>query len=970
MQKQYFPVTAMQHRDKISPNKPIEQPLSSHQSSNHHKTNKSQFKTKEAFKPNNVPLASFEPVRHSQLQSHLMKPTRQTDLLRVETVPFNDTPERQKRATPNPMSHVRIEHSRSRSQPLQWHHSSRIDHSYHPRNSPSYPLNLNQKEFKEYRTNPLITREDLKHRSNVPLKTQEWLTQKVEAVIRRDNQRPINYIDNNLTSSYHSNPQYFLDRNQVENRFMRDPFHSKNINATNHSRDLLYQHPDDFYLDYELDRRLYSRERYPYFHSHPNHFRPRRFLQPQNEFNHPLRKTYYHDRFHPLEHRDPYQNKIYDQPYTHIYPLKPNPYKKNPVWKDNPQFKPQLPNSNHNEKLFESAKQVSKQEHPEIISKGPKSQKNNVSQENLNSLQQDQPSDSRLSINTKRNIFNPVVVSEKKFKYEKSTEPIKRIPTPESQSRQIQNIQLRDQITEKEANHTKKEDLKKKGSISSSSLKIKLQKKGIKKTQTSCKPYKKNISKEFKIRIQNQGVTIQENTQTSPSCNLQNNLNVQIRNQGIRIIQEKKSNKSEQIRKQIPMEALFIQSPSSKSNIMQKPVDQEILSHDSQIHIMPKLNENQESNARDLTKQKITTSPKKDFPIPKIRQPITIKEKIKTTSNKKIESKEQIENKKEIKVKHKSTQTDNHAMANFMSKYNTGKMQIVLKNDKDLDEHQLMFLVQKRGKGRPHKDKGNICFKMLPTKDKESVIIDELDSIISSFVVSSLQDNDVTSQVKDFSFWMKKRLFEQAKASIQHADIQCPLNALPQPTLLKITQAILIRRFDSSLADHSNYPHATFLLDYLIYTTSRSKLITETVSLNFSTLNRLRNANQLSLPLVMASFLLMISNFLTRSKIEILHGYMSFIFSQIFPETLKLSNIHVQSGRCELELPEPNYNFEVNEMVLMSPNFIENLTIAFEKFKRERPFGQEKSQELIEIESSLKFNTLLKHYVGIFALLN
>ena len=560
------------------------------------------------------------------------------------------------------------------------------------------------------------------------------------------------------------------------------------------------------------------------------------------------------------------------------------------------------------------------------------------------------------------NILNPHVVDQKKFisKHERTTELYRQSPNRNQsrmmeigkQFRPVESGLKRVQNDGRGGRETPKPDL----------LELKEGRNMLSVEQRKTTPQRSNVQ----IQVRKESVYVSQNVNSilSPPQNSDSHILINVNNKGVKLMTKDFRPEEGKLKLPVQIESLFIKSPVSDTKHEQYRQGPRALSAESQTNTVYKTNP-----GRDVVNSQVVCAgplgPKSMFPVP---SPLIGNTAYGATSRPIMER--EMMARFRVEMRDQTTQTEMHALVNFMSKYNAGKVCGLLKKERDIDEHQLIFMTQKRGKGRPHKDKSNVSFKMLPTKDKETMIIDELDNIISSFVVSSLQDKAVTSQIKDFSFWMKKRLFEQAKTLVDHPDLQCPLNALPETTLEKICQSLLTRRFDSSLSYSLNTPHATFLMDYLIFHICRSKLIRETVSLNFSALNRIRNVRQLTLPLVLASFLLLVSNFLTPSKIEMLHAYMAYLFAELFPETLEQIGLNLQSGRCELALPTLEGSEDSLELAVHCSYFSEKVGEAYERFKMDMPFGATKSQDFMETETALKFNSLLKHYVGILELLN
>ena len=566
------------------------------------------------------------------------------------------------------------------------------------------------------------------------------------------------------------------------------------------------------------------------------------------------------------------------------------------------------------------------------------------------------------TLKTSSNILNPHVVDQKKLKsnLERTTELYRQSPGKNrnrmmeigKQFRPVESGLKRVQSDGRGGRESSKPDL----------AELKEGQNVLSVEQRNATPQRSNV--QIQVRKESMYVSQNVNSMLSPLQNSKSHIQINVNNKGVKLMTQDFHREQETLKLPVQIESLFIKSPVSDTKHQQYRQAPRALSAESQTNTVYKTNP-----GRDLVNSQVVCAgpigPQSMFPVP---SPLIGNSACLATSRPIMER--AMVSRYRVEMRDQTTQTEMHALVNFMSKYNAGKVCGLLKKERDIDEHQLIFMTQKRGKGRPHKDKSNVSFKMLPTKDKETMIIDELDNIISSFVVSSLQDKAVTSQIKDFSFWMKKRLFEQAKTSVDHPDLQCPLNALPETTLQKICQSLLIRRFDSSLSYSLNTPHATFLMDYLIFHICRSKLITETVSLNFSALNRIRNVRHLTLPLVLASFLLLVSNFLTPVKIEMLHAYMAYLFAALFPETLEQIGINLQNGRCELALPTLEGSEDNLEKVVQSSYFSEKLSEAYERFKLDMPFGAKKSQDFMETETALKFNSLLKHYVGILELLN
>lgn len=313
--------------------------------------------------------------------------------------------------------------------------------------------------------------------------------------------------------------------------------------------------------------------------------------------------------------------------------------------------------------------------------------------------------------------------------------------------------------------------------------------------------------------------------------------------------------------------------------------------------------------------------------------------------------------------KDQSTQTKENPVINFLGQHSLNKLSALLKKHNEINENQLLYMSRKRGKGRPHKNKENVAFHCLLNKDKETIITEELDNIISSFVICSLQDKQVSLKIKDFSFWMKNRLFEIQTSSDSFKPQHLTLRDLSKPFLQSLSTKLLQKRFDLKYASELVDFRAVFMLDFLIYNTIKTKLITETVSINFNTLNRLRNNQELTLPLVLASFVFLISNFLIQSKFEMFYCYCCFLFSQLFRRSISSCVLHLSGRSAQLE-------FSIQKLVVSSQNAAKNIEEAYQVFiDKAATFSEENVKIFIETEKQLQFNSLLNHYIGIFAML-
>ena len=311
----------------------------------------------------------------------------------------------------------------------------------------------------------------------------------------------------------------------------------------------------------------------------------------------------------------------------------------------------------------------------------------------------------------------------------------------------------------------------------------------------------------------------------------------------------------------------------------------------------------------------------------------------------------------------KSTQTKDNPVIKFLGQHSLNKLSTLLKKQPEMTESQMLYISQKRGKGRPHKNKENAPFHCLLNKDKETIITEELDNIISSFVVCSLQDKQVSLKIKDFSFWMKNRLFEVISTSETFENQSLNLMDMSPDFLKNISSKLLDKCFDQKLVNLLPDFRGVFMLDFLIYNTIKTRLITETVSLNFNTLNRLRNSQELTLPLVLASFLFLVSNFLIPSKFEMFYTYSCFLFSTLFQNTISSCILHLSGRSTQLE-------FSIQKLVVAASTAQEDIENAYQKFiSGGAPFNSNELKSFIESEKQLQFNSLLVHYIGIFAML-
>ena len=314
-------------------------------------------------------------------------------------------------------------------------------------------------------------------------------------------------------------------------------------------------------------------------------------------------------------------------------------------------------------------------------------------------------------------------------------------------------------------------------------------------------------------------------------------------------------------------------------------------------------------------------------------------------------------------MRDKSTQTKDNPVIKFLGQHSLNKLSSLLKKNDEMTESQMLYISQKRGKGRPHKNKENAPFHCLLNKDKETIITEELDNIISSFVVCSLQDKQVSLKIKDFSFWMKNRLFEVISTNETFETQSLNLIDLTPDFLKSISSKLLDKCFDQKFIQSLQDFRGVFMLDFLVYNTIKTRLITETVSLNFNTLNRLRNSQELTLPMVLASFVFLVSNFLIPSKFEMFYTYSCFLFSTLFQHSITSCILHLSGRSTQLE-------FSIQKLAVAANSAQEDIERAYQKFVNGgAPFNQTELKTFIESEKQLQFNSLLVHYIGIFAML-
>lgn len=311
----------------------------------------------------------------------------------------------------------------------------------------------------------------------------------------------------------------------------------------------------------------------------------------------------------------------------------------------------------------------------------------------------------------------------------------------------------------------------------------------------------------------------------------------------------------------------------------------------------------------------------------------------------------------------KTTQTKENPVINFLGQHSMNKLSSILKKNEDMTENQMLYVSQKRGKGRPHKNKENAPFHCLLNKDKETIITEELDNIISSFVVCSLQDKHVSLKIKDFSFWMKNRLFEVISTNETFETQSLNLMDLTPEFLHSVSGKLLEKCFNQRYTESLKDFRGVFMLDFLVYNTIKTRLITETVSLNFNTLNRLRNSQELTLPMVLASFVFLVSNFLIPSKFEMFYTYSCFLFSTLFQHSISSCILHLSGRSTQLE-------FSIQKLVVAANTAQEDIESAYQQFVNGgSPFDFYELKTFIESEKQLQFNSLLVHYIGIFAML-
>ena len=310
-----------------------------------------------------------------------------------------------------------------------------------------------------------------------------------------------------------------------------------------------------------------------------------------------------------------------------------------------------------------------------------------------------------------------------------------------------------------------------------------------------------------------------------------------------------------------------------------------------------------------------------------------------------------------------STQTKANAVVNFLGSHSLGKLSSLPKKHGFLNERQTECRIRRRGKGRPQKNKDKLSFHCLLNKDKETHIAEKLDAIITTFVVCSLQDKQVSLKINDFSFWMKNRLFEVICSSQSFNPEKVALSDLQRSDLAKVTSKLVRRRFNINHAEDLPQFRAVFMLDFLIYNIMKTKLITETDSINFKALAKLRNQKELTLPLILASFVFLISNFLVHFKFELFYTYSSFLFAKMFSKSIDTCVLHLKGRNAQLEFSI----LTLEESAKKAKELIQN---AYQDFvKGEAPFSKQVLKEFVDSEKQLTFNKLLNDYIQIFVML-
>jgi hypothetical protein len=247
-------------------------------------------------------------------------------------------------------------------------------------------------------------------------------------------------------------------------------------------------------------------------------------------------------------------------------------------------------------------------------------------------------------------------------------------------------------------------------------------------------------------------------------------------------------------------------------------------------------------------------------------------------------------------------------------------------------------------------------------KPKNEIIIDQFNEMIGRFTEFSLHDKVKFLQSDDLNMLRITHLFKEKKSKISK-DIKFKIDSLSSVNVNEFFAQHFDFPFYLKNLVELNVKHSVLLLCILINKCIEIKLFTPTLSLDITIFNNLIKQNKLSLPLIFASFLYIISHFLVPPKFILMLKFFAFVLHRKFNFFVEESVIKTAKDNLyDLEMPTGDLpsdmaTFELNLKVL----FLEFLGKDDLLSKNQKTLFKKMNKKFGILKSSLQFIQTLSY---------
>ena len=260
----------------------------------------------------------------------------------------------------------------------------------------------------------------------------------------------------------------------------------------------------------------------------------------------------------------------------------------------------------------------------------------------------------------------------------------------------------------------------------------------------------------------------------------------------------------------------------------------------------------------------------------------------------------------------KACQTEINPLTDLLSSYNVKRILDFLGQDEHKLKHDecLMLSVTKKVKEPFEYQNQQENTELLKFHSKHSKHLGfniQMNNIMAVIVNQSINDRKKHLSLGGMALIMKNHFFKLNPHKINQEYSKVNLRNCNPKLLKDLAEQLLSFEFDLEKVFGENNHKETFLLVFLVYNCMKTQVLTNTSSINLKQINRLKTNNELTMPLVLASFLLMLSHFMIKPHFLIAFRFFSQIFEKLFGEVLHSCKILLVESQIQVQFSSKKY---------------------------------------------------------------